>query len=318
MASKEVALNEPIEGEIVDGTAELADDVMVDERGMLEGSSFIATKAEAEELTAQLRATVEKARKAYGSYLTNYEQVIEYQKQGYDANVHVSLGITFKQWVKENCEDVLKSLREKQSKIPAKERKEISKALSAKGTSARHIAILLDVNPSTIDRDLADTEKPETVIGLDGKVQPKSKAKADKAIDDIVDAEVVDEPEAPAKPKQLPPAFADAVQRLSAVAAEIEQLSEDTRFKRASKKLAEEHGNSILVAVNSVLDLCDKMGLQVFATDEAIEEFIEETEANAEALAAAEPEAEPEAEPMEDGAAVDDSILDDVFEEEEF
>lgn len=290
-----------------------ADNYPLDENGLLLGSSRKATKAEATKITKELRTAAEEFAERVGEAKDAEADIKAICEQAFDMNVHVVLGYSdFTAWYTDNAGSIIGQA------LDADTRKEIAKTLNSKGVSLRAIAKGLGVSGATISRALKDVEKPDKVIGVDGKEQSgKSKAggrKANTDESDIIDAETVEvEAETDTKVKQLPPAFAVAVQQLSAVAATLTALSEDSRFKRATKKFADEHGDSILVSVNSVLDLCDKLGLQVFATDEAIEEFIE-----AETEPVAEVETIEELDSLEDAAAVDDSMLATEDDDEEF
>lgn len=66
-------------------------------------------------------------------------------------------------------------------RLPAVERKHLAISMAGSGMSTREIGARMGVGKSTVDRDIADVDRPAEVIGLDGR---RRAARADRADSD--------------------------------------------------------------------------------------------------------------------------------------
>jgi hypothetical protein len=124
-------------------------------------------------------------------------------------------------------------------RLPRDQRREIVAGMSAAGMSSRAIGAAVGSSYATVQRDLEATDtnvsvgEPRTVLSLDGRERP---AVREPAADEVVDAELVDEPARPEPPKvkrrPLPEAFTDAGRDLTRAAERLARLTEDDRFAR--------------------------------------------------------------------------------------
>jgi hypothetical protein len=131
-------------------------------------------------------------------------------------------------------------------RLPREQRREIVAGMSAAGMSSRAIGSAVGVDQSTVVRDIdrsdANASVPETVLSLDGRARPASRLTPDEnvwiepGVDEVIDAELVDEParsEPPkAKRRPLPEAFTEAGRDLARAAERLDRLTQDDRFTK--------------------------------------------------------------------------------------
>ncbi|MEU6990307.1 hypothetical protein ABZ953_06550 [Streptomyces sp. NPDC046465] len=123
-------------------------------------------------------------------------------------------------------------------KLPRDQRREIVASMSAAGMSSRAIGAAVGVDQKTVVTDRAATEEfssvGSTVLSLDGRERPASRSTPLEQ--EVVEAELVDEPARPEPPKQkrrpLPEAFTDAGRDLTRAAERLARLTEDDRFAK--------------------------------------------------------------------------------------
>jgi hypothetical protein len=256
-----------------------------------DGNTLNVDQVEGEPITASKTA----AGKVHKRLLSALEAVNEYEEQGeevylsffdvleqsYHDNIHVHYG--FKTWTEYVNENVRLA-------IPNAEiRRRAAVSLSEKGVSQRAIAKALTTSQATISRDLdgedTDSDESVTTTGLDGretKRRGKGKAKEaeDDSDDDVIDAEVIELPK-PGK-GAYPKRFGEAVVAAVQVSNVIEALTEELpKTAAARKKLVTAHSDALLAVTNSLLDLCEKLGIEVFE-EEADEDADEDEDAETE------------------------------------
>jgi hypothetical protein len=133
-------------------------------------------------------------------------------------------------------------------RLPREQRREIVAGMSAAGMSSRAIGSAVGSSHITVQNDLQATGKffpvdeSRTVLSLDGRARPASRTTPEPNVwvepgaDEVVDAELVDEPARPEPPKAkrrpLPEAFADAGRDLARAAERLARLTDDDRFPK--------------------------------------------------------------------------------------
>ena len=181
------------------------------------------------------------------------------------------------------------------------ERREMALMLVRNGVSKRGTAQLLGVSEPTVRRDLSNASPdalPARVETSDGRSFPRSRPAPITEKDDVVDAEIVDEPPSDAdllsghgwaqpegpdfgdavtpppaapKPKRrpLPEAFADAGRDLTRAAERLARLTEDDRFTR-NRDQTHHQVPELLGALDHTAHLIQAMHLdQTEASEEA-------------------------------------------------
>lgn len=146
-----------------------------------------------EPLSENKAKALDKRIRAAGEKVTaNIEALWDLLEQAANGQIHVALG--FPSWTAYVKDAVQIATSDRV------ERKELAKMMAGKGMSQRAIAGALGVSQKTIDRDLEGessdstevTNGGGTVTGLDGKSYSASKPREDN----IIEAEVVEDPEA--------------------------------------------------------------------------------------------------------------------------
>lgn len=133
-------------------------------------------------------------------------------------------------------------------RLPREQRREIVAGMSAAGMSSRAIGSAVGSSYATVQRDLEATDtnvslgESRTVLSLDGRERPATRPAPEEhfwdepGTDEVVDAELVDEParREPPKPKRrpLPEALTDAGRDLARAAERLNRLTEDDRFAK--------------------------------------------------------------------------------------
>lgn len=120
-------------------------------------------------------------------------------------------------------------------RLPREERQEVVASLRDSGLSVRAIASATGASTRTIQKDMqvwsSNTPGAQSVMGTDGRVYAQSQAR-----EEVIDAELVNEPARPEPPKvkrrPLPEAFTDAGRDLTRAAERLARLTEDDRFAR--------------------------------------------------------------------------------------
>ncbi|MDX3714382.1 hypothetical protein PV733_36755 [Streptomyces europaeiscabiei] len=161
--------------------------------------------------------------------------------------------------------------------LPREDRSETVLSLRAAGMSVRAIGTATGLGVGTVHRELADPSVPsgtvpERVLSLDGRNRP-ARVAAGPAADEVVDAEIVDEPARPEPPKPkrrpLPEAFADATHDFVRIAERLDRLHKDDRFTR-NRPQTRHRASDIVRALVSVAELTADMELPTAeATEEA-------------------------------------------------
>ena len=172
-------------------------------------------------------------------------------------------------------------------RLPREQRREIVAGMSAAGMSTRAIGSAVGTSYDTVQRDLKtessdrnlSDDEPRTVLSLDGRERPGSRPATDANIwiepgaDEVVDAELVDEPSRPEPPKAkrrpLPEAFTDAGRDLARAAERLGRLTEDDRFAR-NRETTHHQLPELLGALDHTAHLVQAMHLdQAEASEEA-------------------------------------------------
>ncbi|MEU6342172.1 hypothetical protein ABZ883_14665 [Streptomyces sp. NPDC046977] len=131
-------------------------------------------------------------------------------------------------------------------RLPREQRREIVAGMSAAGMSTRAIGSAVGAGNATVHRDIQATVsdgtdgQPQAVLSLDGRERPATRPASEPNIwvepraDEVVDAEVIDEPRPEPKTKRrpLPEAFTDAGRDLTRAAERLTRLTEDDRFAK--------------------------------------------------------------------------------------
>lgn len=161
-------------------------------------------------------------------------------------------------------------------RLPREQRREIVAGMSAAGMSTRAIGSAVGASKDTVHRDLGATvsnetdDRPETVLSLDGRERPASRPAPDPNVwiepsaDEVVDAELVDEPAHPEPPKPkrrpLPEAFTDAGRDLARVANRLQAITSDDRFPRNQQMV---HGQmtELMIAIEHIARLIEAADL---------------------------------------------------------
>lgn len=168
-------------------------------------------------------------------------------------------------------------------RLPREQRREIVAGMSAAGMSSRAIGSAVGSSYATVQRDLEATDtnvsvdEQRTVLSLDGRERPAFRAAADENVwvepgaDEVVDAELVDEPARPepAKPKRrpLPEAFSDATHDFVRIAERFDRLRQDDRFTR-NRHQTHHRASDIVRALDSIAQFAADMDLPAAETSE--------------------------------------------------
>lgn len=168
-------------------------------------------------------------------------------------------------------------------RLPREQRREIVAGMSAAGMSTRAIGAAVGVDQKTVVNDRAATEEfssvPETVLSLDGRERPASRPAPEPNIwtepgaDEVVDAELVDEPARPEPPKPkrrpLPEALTEASRDYVRAAERLDRLTQDDRFPK-NRDSAHHQLPELLGALDHTTHLIQAMRLdQTAASEEA-------------------------------------------------
>ncbi|MFI7294012.1 hypothetical protein [Streptomyces sp. NPDC050121] len=168
-------------------------------------------------------------------------------------------------------------------RLPREQRREIVAGMSAAGMSTRAIGAALGTGNATVHRDLQSSvsdetdARPDVVLSLDGRERPATRPAPEEnfwdepGTDEVVDAEVVDEPtrSEPAKPKRrpLPEALTDAGRDLARTAERLVRLTEDDRFPR-NRDITHHQMPELLGALDNTTRLIQAMHLDQAQTSE--------------------------------------------------
>lgn len=135
-------------------------------------------------------------------------------------------------------------------RLPRDQRREIVAGMSAAGMSTRAIGAAVGSSHMTVQNDLQDqttvknlpVDEPRTVLSLDGRERPASRPAPEENVwvepcaDEVVDAELVNEPARPEPPKPkrrpFPEALTDAGRDFVRAAERLARLAEDDRFPK--------------------------------------------------------------------------------------
>jgi transposase-like protein len=153
-------------------------------------------------------------------------------------------------------------------KLPREERQEIVSSLRESGLSVRAIASATGVGVGTVHRELSTSSNvpngtmPARVMTTDGRTYPAS------ITEEVVDAELVDEPVTPkVKRRPLPEAFTDAGRDLTRAAERLARLAEDDRFPK-NRENTHHQVPELLGALDHTVRLVEAMDLPAASTSE--------------------------------------------------
>lgn len=167
--------------------------------------------------------------------------------------------------------------------LPREQRREIVAGMAQAGMSTRAIGSALGASKDTVHRDLSsvsdETDDARTVLSLDGRGRPASRPVAEENVwiepgpDEVVQAEIVDEPARPEPPKlkrrPLPEAFTEAGRDLSRAAERLDRLAQDDRFTK-NRDTTHHQLPELLGALDNTTRLIQAMRLdQAQTTEEA-------------------------------------------------
>lgn len=163
------------------------------------------------------------------------------------------------------------------------ERREMALMLVRNGVSKRGTAELLGVDDKTVRKDLSNADQsalPDRVETSDGRTFPFSRPAPaaeeenfwdEAGADEVVAAELVDEPARPEPPKAkrrpFPEAFTDASQDLARIAERLDRLRDDDRFTR-NRPQTHHRASDIVRALDSIAQFAADMDLPAAETSE--------------------------------------------------
>jgi len=214
-----------------------------------------------ETMTKKEAVALNKKIQSYSDKVANNAfELLSLLEQAATGNIHKALG--YKSWSDWYSTNVQVQVEDKG------ERKMLAAMMSGKGMSQRAIAKSLGIGQATVSRDLdgeEDSDEVEETEGLDGKTYKRGKDA------EVIEGEVVEEP-APVKRGALPKAFNEAVGTLRDAVVALLDLTEDDRFPKAQKQLANKLGDDIAAIGEQVLEVMDKLGLTIEEAEEEYEE----------------------------------------------
>lgn len=214
------------------------------------------SKTEAKKLDRRIRATSDKAMKNHEKTLDLFDELKALLTEAKDGEIHKALGL--KSWTAYIADAVNVSVTERE------DRKALAQFLSGQGMSQRAIAGTLGVSQKTVDRDLdgQDEDEGATVTSLDGAERPKSKAKDDN----VIDAEVVDDPEAegdeevqPMTAAEIVTAFNDEVANLWAAQSELLEYTKEDKWAGARKRIIKANLNNVQEVISNLQTIVDDL-----------------------------------------------------------
>lgn len=204
----------------------------------------------AQQLTEkQARALDKRIRAASDKLSTNTEALLDLLEAAVTGNIHEALD--YPSWTAYVKDAVQITVSDRW------ERKALVSLMSGKGMSQRAIAGTLGVSQKTVDRDLEGTETDDsaTVTGLDGVEQPRNKSKPD-----VIDAEVVDEePAVDMKAADIAREFDDEAANLSNAVNAMLDLTEESLWDKATKRIAAAELNTLQENIVSLQSLVDAL-----------------------------------------------------------
>lgn len=145
-------------------------------------------------------------------------------------------------------------------RLPREERQEVVRSLRDAGMSTRAIASATGTDDRTVRRDIAGAAnaapdpEPAPVTGLDGKTYTSRQVEPE-----VIDAEIVDEPEATPKRRPLTDQARDAGWELRKATERVERVASDDRFGRNKKEVAAHLRGHLLNTVEVCQDLLDQL-----------------------------------------------------------
>lgn len=161
-------------------------------------------------------------------------------------------------------------------RLPREQRREIVAGMSAAGMSSRAIGTAVGSSYATVQRDLeaSDTnvsvDEPRTVLSLDGRERPATRQAPEEnfwnepGADEVVDAELVDEPARvePPKPKRPPldKTFMSARVDLERAANRLGFIANDDRFPR-NRQMVHGQMTELMIAMEQVAELVEAADL---------------------------------------------------------
>lgn len=161
-------------------------------------------------------------------------------------------------------------------RLPREQRREIVAGMSAAGMSSRAIGSAVGSSHVTVQNDLQATGKnfpvegERTVLSLDGRERPAARPAPEPNVwvepgaDEVVDAELVDEPARaePPKPKRPPldKTFMSARVDLERAANRLGSIANDDRFQR-NRQMVHGQMTELMIAVEQVAELVEAADL---------------------------------------------------------
>lgn len=188
----------------------------------------------------------------------NAFELLSLLEQAATGSIHKALG--YNSWTAWYSDNVQIDVSDKS------ERKMLVTMMSGKGMSQRAIAASLGIGQATVSRDLDaeeagdSDESPEATEGLDGKsYKRKGKAEAEESVEEVIDAEVIEDEPEPVKITNMPKAVVEAVDSVIDAVNRLLDLSEDDRFVKGRAKLADKHHEDIEAARDGLQEVLDKL-----------------------------------------------------------
>ena len=170
-------------------------------------------------------------------------------------SIHVALG--YASWPAWFSENVGSDVGDRDN------RKRLNTLMSGKGMSQRAIAASLGVDQKTVSNDLRESgeENSSPVIGLDGKTytRPEEAEEDWDDDDDVIDGEVIEDDEAPARREPLPAQMTEAVDHIVHGVNLLTEVTEDDRFIKARKGFATTHLEPLQESLAVLQEAIDKL-----------------------------------------------------------
>lgn len=214
------------------------------------------TKTQAKALDKKIRSTSDRVQKNLDKADEEFESLLDLVAEASEGEIHKGLGIkSWTAWVKDAVQ-IQVSNRE--------ERQHVANVLSGKGLSTRAIGAMVGADQKTISNDLKETgasEENSSVVGLDGREYKK------KAEPEIIEAEVVEDPEAAegeseAKPTtavELVSEFHDETANLWNAASALKDVLTEPNWGKARKRASKADLNDIQLVIEDLGNIVDDL-----------------------------------------------------------
>lgn len=209
------------------------------------------TERQAKALDKKIKAATEK-------FNTTTEQLFDLLEQAAAGQIHLALG--YSSWTLWFAESVKIQPNDKI------ERKALAALMAGRGMSQRQIASTLGVSQKTVDRDLEGEDVGDVTLGSDGKEHPKTKARKESEEPEVIDAEVIEDPDAEGEVEYAPltvgeilAGFEQETANLFQSQNELSELLREQKWDKVRKRAAEANLNTITEVIKSLQDIVDDM-----------------------------------------------------------